>query len=127
MKGENNYMVDPELLSYNDHIMLNGKADQISDGNHTFEELYYHRALLSALVCKDKFRNPWKSRKQDTGDMPEGFFLIGFNTPMGEVRYHFENKYWDLFDIPELPVAGPWDGSDQYTCARRMRDELENN
>ena len=36
----------------------------ISDGSHTFGELYHHRAILFAVICNTYKENSWKSWKK---------------------------------------------------------------
>lgn len=37
----------------------------ISDGSHTFGELYHHRAILFAVICNTYKENSWKSWKHE--------------------------------------------------------------
>ena len=90
----------------------NGIGD-FSDGYHTFNELYHHRAVLFATICK---RNPmlsWKSKKHHDGSMYDGMFIVGVNTPAGQATYHYDiDPYWDKYfgDVTELETAPEWDG-----------------
>lgn len=83
----------------------------ISDKWHTFDELYYHRMILFLslqLAHKDK---AWKSKLHDDGTMFEDSFIVGIDTPLGQYSYHYNLKYWDLFDkIKELKKAPKYDG-----------------
>lgn len=85
----------------------------VSDGYHTFNELYEHRTVLFACLCK-QFRPDlvWKSDFHSDGTMYDGMFIVGINTECGTVTYHMENKYKDLFkSIQTLDKAPEWDGS----------------
>lgn len=82
----------------------------VSDGYHTFDELYYHRGLLFSLVCNQNNEISWKSRKHSDGTMYNGMFIAGINTPEGQYTYHCENDLWDLFNVKELEHAPEWDG-----------------
>ena len=84
--------------------------NNVSDGYHTFDELYYHRGLLFSLVCNQNNEISWKSRKHSDGTMYNGMFIAGINTPEGQYTYHCENALWDLFDVKELEHAPDWDG-----------------
>lgn len=82
-----------------------------SDGYHTFTELYYHRTLLFAMLCRSYPDISWKSRKHDDGTMYDGMFIAGIDTPFGQYTYHCENYLWDFFEgVPELMVAPKYDG-----------------
>lgn len=87
-------------------------TNKISDGSHTFGELYDHRAKLFSIICNQNFiwENAWKSRLHDDGTMFDGYFIVGIETPKGQATYHYEMKYWDLFHIKELDNAPIWDG-----------------
>lgn len=90
-------------------------ADQItgstSDGYHTFDELYEHRTVLFASLCNLCTLQAWKSRKHADGSMSDGFFIAGMTLfGVGDVSYHVEDKYWDLFQIEERPAAPEFTG-----------------
>ena len=85
--------------------------EQMSDGYHTFEDLYEQRLILSAALAKN---NPhaWKSKRHEDGSVPfgGGWFIMGFDTDEGCYTYHYELKDWDLFQCKELDKGKPWDG-----------------
>jgi hypothetical protein len=83
---------------------------EISDGYHTFNELYYHRMILFSVICNQNRELAWKSMLHADGTMYEGYFIVGITTPEGNYTYHFEKKYWDKFDVPVLSCAPVWDG-----------------
>ncbi len=86
-------------------------SKDISDKWHTFDELYYHRMILFLslqLAHKDK---AWKSKQHHDGSMFDNSFIVGIDTPNGQYSYHYDLKYWDLFeDIKELDKAPEYDG-----------------
>jgi len=85
----------------------------ISDVYHTFRQLYSHRTILFALVCNAYQDISWKSKKhfdEENDPMFDGDFIAGINTPQGPATYHMKLEYWDLFNIPELERAYPYDG-----------------
>ena len=92
----------------NKEVIVN--KGQISDGHHTFDELYHHRMVLFSLVCKQHKEKAWKSLKHDDGTMYEGFFVVGITTPKGDYTYHYKMEHWDRFDVKILPNAPLWDG-----------------
>lgn len=102
----------------------------ISDGYHTFNELYRYRMLYNAAFLNmyaghsiermsdgnDSIvvRNVGKSKLHSDGTEPfgGGWFIVWFGTPNGSIiSNHYEMKYWDLFHIPEYSAAPEWDGS----------------
>lgn len=83
---------------------------QISDGSHTFDELYYHRMLLFSIICSTYGDKAWKSWKHDDGSMFDDYFIVGIETDYGQFTYHYHKDYWDTFNIKELKFAPEWDG-----------------
>lgn len=84
----------------------------LSDGYHTFNGLYYQRMMLFAQIVHDHKDRAWKTRFHEDGEpcFGGGWFLVAIDTPNGAYGYHYEDKYWDLFDCEELPRAKHWDG-----------------
>lgn len=83
----------------------------VSDGYHTFNELYHHRAVLFSVICNMMPDKAWKSKLHDTGDMYDGMFIVGIETPKGQATYHYDiDPYWDMFKVKELLRAPEWDG-----------------
>ena len=86
-------------------------VEKMSDGFHTFADLYEQRLILSAALAKN---NPhaWKSKRHEDGSVPfgGGWFIMGFDTDEGCYTYHYELKDWDLFQCKELDKGKPWDG-----------------
>lgn len=90
-------------------------AGEISDGYHTFNELYHHRALLFASLCMTTFKNKaWKSLLHADPNEPmyPGMFIVGVETPDGQATYHYDiDPYWAIFkNIKELDRAPKYDG-----------------
>lgn len=87
---------------------VNGET---SDGYHTFNELYHHRAVLFSVIVRDHRELAWKARKHHDGTMYEGMFIVGIETPKGQATYHYElDPYWEMFDCEEREYAPEWDG-----------------
>lgn len=84
----------------------------VSDGYHTFNQLYHQRAILFACVVMQNKDKAWKTRNHEDGTpcFGGGWFLVTVDTPEGSYGYHYEDKYWDIFDCVELERAKPWDG-----------------
>lgn len=90
----------------------NFSSKEISDGHHTFEELYYHRIILFCTICNLFPELLWKSKKhfdEENDPMFNDSFIAGINTPKGIATYHIKTKYWELFDIPEIDRAPKYD------------------
>jgi hypothetical protein len=103
-------------------LIRTGELDSnlISDGYHTFRDLYEHRHALFITLCNvlneqdglgDQFR-PWKSKKHFDGTMYDGMFIAGVANADGlQITYHLPLGAWDVLKVTERPNAPEWDGS----------------
>ena len=96
-------------------------VEKISDGYHTFADLYEQRLILSAALAKN---NPyaWKSKRHEDGSVPfgGGWFIMGFDTDKGCYTYHYDLKDWNLFQCKELDKGKPWDGHTSMDVRRLL-------
>lgn len=94
----------------------------LSDGYHTFNGLYHQRAILFAALVKAHKDRAWKSWRHEDGEecFGGGWFITGIDTPKGTYTYHYEEKYWDMFDCDELVVAKHWDGHTEDDAKERL-------
>lgn len=91
---------------------LGEKVKDISDGNHTFSDLYLQRMYMFSVICSCYPELSWKSKKhfdEINDPMFNGCFIAGINTPLGIATYHFKLEYWDEFPIKELENAPQYD------------------
>lgn len=84
--------------------------DDISDGSHTFGDLYFHRTVLFAVIINSHKDISYKSKQHVDGSMFPDYFVVGIHTPKGDYSYHYELQYWNYFKCPELSKAPVWDG-----------------
>ena len=100
---------------------------EISDGYHTFNELYYYRMLYNAAFF-NMLPKEWvhKSKRHNDGEecFGGGWFIVMANLPTGQISNHYELKDWDLFQIPEKEVADKWDGHTPQKAADRLHKYL---
>lgn len=82
----------------------------ISDGSHTFGELYEDRAQLFAVICNQNSKQAWKSWLHADGSMFKDYFIVGVTTEEGDFSYHYHKALWDLYEVKELERAPEWDG-----------------
>jgi hypothetical protein len=83
---------------------------EISDGYHTFNELYYQRMILFAVICNAYKEKAWKSKLHADGTMYADYFIVGIETKEGQYTYHYPLESWLFFDVKELDNAPEWDG-----------------
>ena len=100
---------------------------EVSDGYHTFNELYEYRLLYNAAffneLAKQNLYDVHKSKKHSDGEdcFGGGWFIVMAELPTGQISNHYELKDWDLFQIPEKEKANVWDGHTPQDVAKRMR------
>ena len=83
----------------------------VSDGWHTFDELYEHRRILTAILAKTNTDISWRARQHHDGEVWDDLFIVGFSTPEGQYSYHYKNEFWEEFEgVKELERAPEYDG-----------------
>lgn len=101
-----------------------GDMGEVSDGYHTFNQLYHQRAVLFATIVKQNKEKAWKSWKHGDGkfcfDSNKEWFIVGVDTPEGSYTYHYEKKCWDMFDCIELEHGKFWDGHTEEDVTRLL-------
>lgn len=107
------------------NIVLPIDAKRVSDGHHTFAELYEHRHLLAVLFLNAQNIRAWKAKVHADGTMFEDSFIAGAYLPSGQISYHFPMKYWLMLDIPEQDCAPTYDGYNSNDVAERLTALIE--
>ena len=95
----------------------------LSDGYHTYNDLYYQRCVLFATICNLNKNISWKSKKHNDGKKcfnSDEWFIVGIDTPKGSYTYHYEIKYWDMFEVQELEKGKFWDGHTEKDVDRLL-------
>ncbi len=109
----------------------------ISDGYHTFGELYEHRITLFIALCRQvqyiseiKFRRPnrfdnngvWRSETMSDGSRWEGWFLLGIGKEKGsQITYHLPVSKWTDCEFAEtLAIAPEFDGHTSADVLERL-------
>ena len=117
-------MIDTELKRRKAICDVAGIDDigDLSDGFHTFNGLYEQRLILFAALVKAYKDKAWKSYRHEDGELcfGGGWFIVGIDTPEGSYTYHYENKYWNMFDCVDLPRAKHWDGHTEDDAETRL-------
>ena len=94
---------------------------------HTMDELYEYRMLYNAIAANEMIQhdhsNVVKSYRHSDGELcfGGGWFIVVMTLPTGQVSNHYEDKYWDLFQVPEDDRAPEWDGHTPAEAAERLR------
>ncbi len=93
---------------------------ELSDGYHTFNELYDHRHALFCALMFEMWRQGWKSKLHEDGSKLDGWFIAGFQTPKGPISYHLPMSWWDRCIVLELDRAPHWDGHSSSDVIERL-------
>lgn len=110
-----------KLIDEHFEIIDKLKSGELSDGYHTFNELYHHRAVLFSVIVNANKEIAWKSKKHHDGTMYDGMFIVGVDTPQGQYSYHYNiEPYWNMFDCKELDNAPEWDGHEPKDIDRLL-------
>jgi len=98
----------------------------ISDGYHTFSELYEFRKVLNALLFNEWARqgkyDVHKSWKHSDGEpcFGGGWFIVVAAPPSGQISFHYEDKDWGMFECPIKEKANEYDGHTPQDVLERL-------
>jgi len=94
-------------------IKIPCEAGEVSDGYHTFNELYEHRCTLFLALMKAHPSLSWISAKHSDGSTWDGWFIAGIKAPTGDTTYHLPSRMWSLAcetGAAVLETGMHWDG-----------------
>lgn len=105
-------------------ITIPCNAGEVSDGYHTFDELYKHRSALFLALMKFNPNVSWFSENHFDGDGIEGYFIAGTLLPTGgTVTYHMQMGWWAaarLTGAKMMDRAPQWDGHTSEDVVKRL-------
>ena len=107
-------------------ITIKWDEAEISDGYHTFTELYDHRIALYIALCRyvhKKYHGAWRSKVHSDGSVIEGWFILGLGSEKGrQITYHLPESRWSECDFAEtLSQAPEWDGHAPKDVIERLK------
>ncbi len=109
------------------NVIINCDTNIVSDGYHTFAELYQHRILLTLNLIKLLPTLSWYSKKHNDNTYITGWFIIGIELPTGTITYHLPNDYLEIMEklnITNLEKAKEWDGHTSNDVCIRLFNNL---
>lgn len=123
---------DPNEIKFNSMYEMIRQAIQdgsihpggISDGHHTFDELYSHRNYLFMVLAKLVGSQAWRSKFYSDGSpVQEGWFLIGvFPNPGAQISYHMPMVMWEEYSfVQEHTKAPDFDGHTHVDVLFRIK------
>lgn len=100
-------------------------TNTVSDGYHTFGELYEHRNMLFIALMQVHPTFAWRSRANSDGSVLDGWFVAGMRLPIptGEISYHLPERLWSKLDSPYIRTleVGLWDGHTSDDVVKRLQ------
>jgi hypothetical protein len=119
MDGKNYYPCKDEVFKrkYQEVDAEENKVE-ISDGYHTFNELYDHRNLLFINLC---MASGWPSAWKRDPSTP-GWVILKITMALGQVSYHIHEKHLPLFEGKIQEVT---DEMDWFYDGHTSKDVLE--
>lgn len=109
--------------------VLDDETEDISDGYHTFKELYDFRKMFNAALFNEwsaqgKY-NVHKSTKHNDGefcfDCGGEWFVVVADLPTGQISNHYKIEDWDLFKCTATDKALlPFDGHTSQDVLERI-------
>lgn len=108
-------------------IRAEGENLEVSDGYHTFDELYDHRITLWITLCKylkEKTALIYRSKLHSDGSSFEGWFILGLiEVPGKQITYHLPLSRWEETNFAEtLDKAPEWDGHTSADVIGRLKN-----
>lgn len=91
-------------------------GEDISDGYHTFDELYEHRVLLFIRLCLAM------PKRANIGKTDGDWFILFLELPSGQISYHLHVKYLPLVTpFITSDLTEQWDGHTSADVIERLK------
>lgn len=109
-------------------LIKESDTNKISDGYHTFDQLYEHRIVLYIALCKeldDTFKHHvWRSKRHSNGTVWDGWFLLGIGIEKGkQITYHLPMSKWKECEFAEkFQTAPEFDGHTSEDVLKRISE-----
>ena len=144
-KKQENYVIEYSSIKKDQLVSEDEVVDigELSDGYHTFNELYEFRKVYNAALFnewankndepinyeKEGWENPpkynvHKSWRHSDGELcfGGGWFIVSAMLPTGLISNHYKAEDWDLFKIPEVEKAlHEFDGHTSEDVLNRLK------
>lgn len=148
-KKQEKYVIEYDSIK-KDQLNINNDIQDIgdlSDGYHTFNELYEFRKIYNAVLfnewCLNYYNyikaenlgtnfgskpkpkyNVHKSWRHNDGELcfGGGWFIVSAMLPTGLISNHYKAEDWDLFKVPEVEKAlYEFDGHTSQDVLNRLK------
>lgn len=103
-------------------------TEKVSDGYHTFDELYEFRKLYNALLFNEWYKQgkyqvhkSWRHYDGEKCFDNDNWFIVTAMLPTGQISNHYKKEDWNLFQVEETHKAlFEFDGHSSYDVLDRM-------
>lgn len=103
-------------------------TENVSDGYHTFSELYEFRKMYNALLFNEWYKQgkyqvhkSWRHYDGKKCFDNDNWFIVSAMLPTGQISNHYKKEDWDLFQVEETPKAlFEFDGHTSKDVLERM-------
>ena len=112
------------------YLIQNGSTDtgKISDGFHTFDELYEQRVTLYITLCRilseDLNNYVWRSKIHSDGTTSKGWFILGINEQKSiQMTFHLPVSKWKETKFAHTRSSAPeWDRHTSKDVLKRLKN-----
>ena len=144
-KKQENYVIEYSSIKKDQLVSEDEVVDigELSDGYHTFNELYEFRKMYNAALFNEWAENletssdfgqalfnvpkynVHKSWRHSDGELcfGGGWFIVSAMLPKGLISNHYKMDDWDLFKVPSVEKAlFEFDGHTGKNVLERLKD-----
>jgi len=116
---------DVRKISEEINILCSGHRGELSDGYHTFNELYRHRISLFMVLAKLCSMKGYPTYRFEHYS---GWFCLGIESPFGQISYHLPTRFWNRCSFAEArqPEFDGHTGDDVVERLQKMFEMLIN-
>ena len=93
---------------------------KVSDGYHSFDELYDHRNMLWLYIVNSNLETAFKTKLDDKGESLPGWFIAGINTDAGQITYHLPKQLWSKCMAEVIANNSDYDGHTSADVLHRL-------
>ena len=95
-------------------------SGKVSDGYHSFDDLYDHRNMLWLYIVNSNLEAAFKTKLDDKGESLPGWFIAGINTDAGQITYHLPKHLWNKYLAEVVSSNKDYDGHTSADVLHRL-------
>jgi len=111
-----------DKLIINGPVAIECDTEKVSDGFHSFGELYEHRFELFVALMLSNPEISFRAKLNSDGGQYPGWFVAGMLLSTGQISYHLPDRYWDRLTTLKTYERYPnYDGHASQDVLDRLR------